>query len=560
MTEGVMPIFRSFKDEHLSYDKITDTYQVGLDIVKGLSDSAIQELLSGSENDLNQMLNVIVEETYGVLYGLGGKIKSSSFYHLDNLTKSIEEQMRINSLNYFIVSVMPDFIINWHHLEWSEAVRNYQYLCIIAARDHGKSFLFSNAYLAWNFYRYERNLAGLKTDQTLSERMMLFSFSMNQAVDLIEILKNTIESNDILKDRLYPDNPSSNWKKEEIRTKNGCRLQGKSFGSSIRGAHPGKIVIDDGLTDAAIYSETQRNKTIQYFHSVIMNAIIPKGQVTVVGTPFHSNDLYGDLKKKKNWHVREYPAIFPDGRMLWENRYDYLSLKDKRESQGNLIFSRELLCKPITSDSTIFPFEILNKSFINMENFSLVNNIQNHKIKFRHVVVGVDLALSSSVGADYTVFVTFGIDDKENRWLINFYREKGVPYNQQKLKLKNINTAFKPDMIMVETNQFQMVLAQDLKAEGLQNIKPHNTGTEKHNLKQGLPSVAVQFEQSKYRIPIGDQRSRDIADLIISEFSSIAFTEKGIEGVGEHDDIPMAWWQAELAARQVTKGFGFMML
>jgi hypothetical protein len=44
---------------------------------------------------------------------------------------------------------------------------------------------------------------------------------------------------------------------------------------------------------------------------------------------------------------KEYLAIYPDGRILWENRWNYTDLMDKRQSQGNLIFSRELLCRPI---------------------------------------------------------------------------------------------------------------------------------------------------------------------------------------------------------------------
>ena len=44
--------------------------------------------------------------------------------------------------------------------------------------------------------------------------------------------------------------------------------------------------------------------------------LVPGGQAIVIGTPFHANDLYGDLKTKKGWFVIEYPAIFPDGRSV----------------------------------------------------------------------------------------------------------------------------------------------------------------------------------------------------------------------------------------------------
>ena len=79
--------------------------------------------------------------------------------------------------------------------------------------------------------------------------------------------------------------------------------------------------------------------------------LVPGGQIIVVGTPFHAEDLYGDLKTKNGWFVIEYPAIFPDGRILWPQRWSFKDLMDKKETQGSIIFSRENLCLPITNES-----------------------------------------------------------------------------------------------------------------------------------------------------------------------------------------------------------------
>jgi hypothetical protein len=404
-----------------TYDKMSETYRIAQEIIEQLTPDALAELYNSVDaSDVDKILDLIARETYHTLYsGNKAALEASSLGYLDKLNTSMEETLRCEDLNYFITSVMPDFEMNWHHIEWGEIAMKYNYTAIEAARDHGKSYYWSNAYPAFEMYRFKpKNNTAY---EQRNKRGFLFSFSIQQAIDLLAILKENIESNDILTDRLFN---KSAWSKTDITCKNRARLTVKGFGSAVRGAHPGWIIVDDGLKDNVIYSQIQRQKSNDYFQAVIMNMVVPGGVVRVVGTPFHNQDLYGQLKLKKNWFVAEYPAIFPDGTILWPNRWKYQDLMGKRESQGNLIFSRELLCRPITSDSTIFPIEILNTAFYRMDSYTLVDNRDSFPIKFSKVVTGCDFALSSSVGADYSVFLTWGIDDNDNMWLLNAYSKR----------------------------------------------------------------------------------------------------------------------------------------
>lgn len=434
------------------------------------------------------------------------------------------------------------------------------------------SYYFSNAYPAWQLYRYSRPQGIQRTKRPTksnSNRGYLFSFSLQQSVDLMEILKNTIEGNEILKERLYPDTKNSGaWASTNIVCKNGARLTCKGFGSSVRGAHPYWIVVDDGLKDNVIYSQLQRQKSIDYFHSVIMNMLVPGGQITVVGTPFHASDLYGDLKsksisatgRKNGWFVIEYPAIFPNGQVLWPQRWSFLDLMDKKTTQGNIIFSRENLCRPITNESSIFPLKVLERSLVRMENYCLVNNRDDFPIKFNKVVVGCDFAISANVGSDYTVFTVWGVDDESREmWLLHFYRDKGKTFHEQIQVLKGINIRFRPDIMVIEDNTFQTIFVQEGDKLGLP-VMGHTTGIDKFSLKEGWPAVAILFERGKMHIPIGDKYSQDVKDLIFSDLSSVAFTDKGLESVGEHDDISSSIWLASLGANKLSTGFKYAFL
>lgn len=557
--------------KHLDINGVTSLFSVSpmhgvectrnLDeIISTLDDRAILELYEGGGDDIDRMIDGMLTDVYHTIYTGNRDIDFMPKY-TDKLSENIEEILRCNNLTYFITSVLSDFQMSWHHIEWGDLVHHHNKLCIEAARDHGKSYYFSNAYLIWQLYRYSKpkiQQYSRRPSKSNSNRGFLFSFSLQQAVDLIEILKGTIEGNDELRERLMPaNNKDGAWASTNIVCKNGARLTGKGFGSSVRGAHPYYIVVDDGLKDNVIYSQLQRQKSIDYFHSVIMNMLVPGGQIIVVGTPFHANDLYGDLKSKKGWFVIEYPAIFPDGRILWPQRWNFRDLIDKKNTQGNIIFSRENLCRPIVSDSSIFPLDILKRSLVRMENYTLVRNRDDFPMKFPKVVTGSDFSISSSVGADFYCYATFGVDEENSMWLLDLQLGKGKKYDEQLQILRGIYARFHPDVMVFESNVFQMIFTEGAEKYGLP-VVPHNTGVEKNDLSKGWCALAIMFERSKMHIPIGDKHSQEIKDIIFDQLGSVAFTDKnGISSVGSHDDICSAFWLASLGRNLTTTGFKF---
>lgn len=532
------------------------------EIIDSLDDRALLELFGGNEGDIDKIIINMIRDTFSVIYTGNTNIDFAPKY-TEHLSQTIEEVLRCNNLTYFITSVMPDFQLSWHHLEWGDLVHHHKKLCVEAARDHGKSYYFSNAYAAWQLYKYAPPVVkqfSRRPSQTNSNRGFLFSFSLQQSVDLIEILKGTIESNEILRERLLPNNTKEGaWASTNIVCKNGARLTGKGFGSSVRGAHPYWIIVDDGLKDNVIYSQLQRQKSIDYFHSVIMNMLVPNGQIIVVGTPFHAQDLYGDLKSKKGWFVIEYPAIFPNGKILWPNRWNFNDLMDKKNTQGNIIFSRENLCRPIVSDSSIFPLSILKNSLIRMEAYCLVRNRDDFPKKFSKVVTGADFAISANVGADYYCYTTWGIDEDNGMWLLDIQIGKGKSYDEQLQILKGINVRFRPDVMVFESNVFQQIFTEGATKYGMP-VVPHNTGVEKNDLSKGWAQLAVMFERNQFHIPIGDEHSLSMKDMIFEQLSSVAFTDKGLASVGSHDDICSSMWLAALGRNISTTGFKFSFL
>lgn len=546
----------------LTLNQISSVYEVIEEIVENLDTVSLKEIYQGEDRDIDELIKILYEETSGVLFCKQGKIKNASFNYIDRLAETLEETLRKVSLNYFAISAMPHIDVNWHHLEWGNIIQLYRLISILAARDHSKSTWFSRVYPLWKMYRYEKpsTLKRVKREYQLSQKGMLITSSQTLGRELFQFIIDDINDNDLIKEKLHPTPAKGGiLGVDKIMASNGASFRLRSYGSTTRGFHPGYIIIDDMLDDSALYSPTIRQQIIDYILAVIMNMILPDGQVIAVGTPFHSEDAYGALKKNPMFKSFEYPAIFPDGSLLWQNRYNLKSLLEKRKTQGPIIFSREILVVPVSDQSSIFPWDMLRKAFKGMETFTLVDNKFSFPKKFKKIATGCDFAISASIGADSSTFITIGEEENGTKWLINFWKGAGVHYSQQIAELKRINSNFNPDIFVVETNNMQEIFAQMLDEAGLPILR-HNTNVEKWSLKEGLPGMIILFEREEVKFPRGDEKSKNASDLICTGLNAFTFNveKQEITSVIHTSDDAMAFWQALRGLKYIeTAGFSY---
>ena len=273
--------------------------------------------------------------------------------------------------------------------------------------------------------------------------------------------------------------------------------------------------------------------------------------------------MYDKLKKDdERFRVFEYPAIYPNGTVLWPNRHPLKEILSKKQAHGNLIFSREQLVKPITDSTSIFPWEVLKRCFIGMEHFTLVNNKQSFQKNFQYIVVGTDFAISAEVEADESVFIVIGFDGYDY-YVIHVESGKGLEYDQQMAMLKNINNNFEPDLFVIETNGMQRIFYQMGKDAGLP-VMPHHTGVEKMKFDEGIPGLAVPIEQGRLKLPRGDQYSIDMTDKICTGLNEFSFNpeKQKLISLGGHDsDYVLSLWQGMRGIRYMkTNGFSYSFL
>lgn len=556
---------------HLTVEQHSNVNSIMSDIINNLDDLAIRELMGGNTSDIDVIFDTLHQEVASVIASSNNLINSSYLGYLDNFTKSVEETLRCRSFNYFIMAVLPDFILGWHNAEWGNLAQMYRKLLVLAARDHGKSFFFSFAYPLWQLYRYQRfspNNPAASKELFMAGEGMLVTNEYKLSTEFMGKIRDEIEGNDILRERLMPDKKRDGWGKEQIKCKNGSRMYVRSANSKIRGLHPKWVVMDDFLNDSSLYSQEQRDRYWNIFAGVINPALTPGGQMIIVGTPFYEMDLYGKLKKinadnlvkgkDRNFNIFEYPAIFPDGTLLFETRHSYKSIMEKKDLLGEITFSREIMVQPLADGATLFPYDILRKSIFGQDDVPTYDNIDTCPIKFQSVVIGCDFAMSAAIGSDYSVFIVGGIDMLGKMHVLNIWRKKGVKYGGQIAALKMLNRRFRPDTIVVETNSFGEVFFQMLEEAGLPVVGDF-TGNEKKDFYIGVPALATAFERSQIKLPYGTQKAKDMTDLIHGELNSMTFIQdKGkLESVGQHDDTGMALWQFWKGCKRSMTSFDF---
>ena len=109
------------------------------EILKSLPPKAVQELLSGYENDLEKLL-ISMKEQVSIVTNMDRTIDIEKLEYLSNMEQSMDLSLRKLSYNYFKTTMLPGFRQGWRNLEWGNLFLLYPYNGLLASRGSGKCF------------------------------------------------------------------------------------------------------------------------------------------------------------------------------------------------------------------------------------------------------------------------------------------------------------------------------------------------------------------------------------------------------------------------------------
>ena len=329
-------------------------------------------------------------------------------------------------------------------------------------------------------------------------------------------------------------------------------------GGSITGAHVDIIIIDDLEDEKTTNSAGLRQKTREWLSATLMPILNQGGLLLVIGTRKHDDDVYNHMKNDPTFTVIEEPAI-----VEWPEKYEYIFEKDKhgkdilkgvnyiggkalwpefrpmdfllmeRRTMGSLLFEREMQNRVIASEDSIVKEDWIRSCQTSSYNFNFPPPLL--KLENCNIVQSWDLALQTDGkkaqknDSDWSVGWTLAKDNKTGViWVLDVMRFRGVT---QQTVIDNIEKFYDKwsdvvQKVALETNAFGSLYFDKLKSKmPLKGIKM----TGKYNIKTGIHKIAQKFENSLFKLPVGDNQCAQMMDFFTEEAITYPF--------GRHDDM-----------------------
>lgn len=342
------------------------------------------------------------------------------------------------SFKYFFTRVLGYEWNRWYEEVYKVLPTDLRIL-VQVARGHGKTVFFS-AYAIWLVYR------GEPVD------ILFVSYSEEQVkLNIMNLIEKIIMNNDHLAS-LRP-NSKQMWGAQLKTFNTGAQIRGESFGSSVRGAHPSHLFVDDPLKDRGGMTPEEQ---YDYYMTSLMGTTMAHTQVIVDGTPLDPNDLLEQLEKNPRYKSLIFPAFDESGEPLFPELHSKEKLMEKQLEVGSFAFSREYLLQRLDPKTQVFK-----------DQFRTINTKIEFPDEFVYVRTLVDPAISEKETACDSALVTVGVDKRNNLWeleteLLRSDDPKQILDSIVSVAKRNYKR-FSDYAIVIEGQVFQKVLAYDLR-------------------------------------------------------------------------------------------------
>jgi hypothetical protein len=231
---------------------------------------------------------------------------------------------------------------------------------------------------------------------------------------------------------------------------------------------------------------------------------------------------------------------------LFEERLSTEILERRLGEMGSREFARAFKQRAVSDSDLIFKAAYLDRCKALGAAHTVVERVEpgDYWDKFPRVA-GVDLSISkkNEEAAFFVIFVMALTPDKI-RWPLYMFRERNLSFGSQKTAIKDVQERFRCQLFMVESVAYQDAMVDEVAETTDIPVKGLCTGSEisPNDLDIGLPSMATEFEHSKWVIPQGDARSIRMMEPWLDELGAYPSTQ--------FTDTVMASFFAREAVRQ----------
>ena len=272
---------------------------------------------------------------------------------------------------------------------------------------------------------------------------------------------------------------------------NGSPLRGGliavGIGGGLTGHRSNLMVVDDPIkTPEEAASQTSREQKWEWWRRVASTRWEPDSAVVLVMTRWHEDDLAGRILENEpdDWTVLSLPALAEDddalgrpvGAALWPERFPVHELEKTRKDVGSQVFVSMYQQRPVPAEGALFKREHMLYWTPLSDGYALqradgttrvVGASQGWKLQT------VDMAVTTKSSSDYTVVSTFLVTPGNDIVVLDVARQRlegpdVAKFVEAQFRRQRPNL---PDLISVESVQFQLSVLQSLRRSGLPAVQ-----------------------------------------------------------------------------------------
>ncbi len=346
---------------------------------------------------------------------------------------------------------------------------------ILEPRGHAKTTWSNTIFLSW-WIALHKNI-----------RVGLISNTAKQSNAFSRAIRWTLQSNEYFHD-VFGDLTGSKWtdvewiqKDSDLYGTKDVTCYSAGAGGAIISKRFDLILCDDILDEENTANPEQQEKIETWFWKTLKPALVPGGNMIVIGTRWAEGDLYQKLIEEKKWptlhkgaifypcevcgkhffadeklesHYKERPDCSKGSRVerqaLWPEIWPLDKLEQEKRDMGSAMFA----CSYLNDISGLMEGNVFKREWYQYFDTLPAGHTYRYKM-------GVDLASSEREEADYTARAIIAEDEEMNIYVLSVYRDKRETGHRQ-FVIDGYNAYPLVERILVENNQFQSTLVQDL--------------------------------------------------------------------------------------------------
>lgn len=204
--------------------------------------------------------------------------------------------------------------------------------------------------------------------------------------------------------------------------------------ATITGKHFTDQIYDDPINEETVRSPTQMEKAVEFMqHSV--NLLVPGGNETYIGTPYHYADLIAHCINEKYFDKLFKRAIIENGKSIYPQIFTMKEIEKRKKRQGNYIFNCQMMVDPLPKEDLLFPPPQPTYS--------------GGPPAGCDYYISIDPAATTKLYSDYTAFAVCAIDTLGRVWVEDSFQLKKEGQEIARIILE-LNEKYHPRLIGIE--------------------------------------------------------------------------------------------------------------